>query len=94
MHCFGHGRLVSFVGLDAGFCVGRGRGNSCVSTRDYLIVTPQEVDQGAIGGFMMRRLLARGRGSALAFPMVFDCVGHGRVNSASLDIRDYRGLPD
>ena len=76
-----------------GFCFGRGRGNSCVSTRDYLIVTPPEGDQDTIGGFTMRRLLARGRGSALAFPMVFVCVGHGRVNSASLGIRDYRGLP-
>ena len=43
---------------------------------------------------MMRRVVARGRGSALAFPMVFDFVGHGRVNSASLGIRDYRGLSD
>jgi hypothetical protein len=65
-----------------GFCVGRGRGNSCVSTRDYLIVMPQEGDQGTIGGFMMRRLLARGRGSALAFPIT------------EIGIRDKKKIPN
>ena len=31
------------------FCVGLGRGNSRVGTRDYLIVTPQEgSDQGMV----------------------------------------------
>jgi hypothetical protein len=30
------------------FCVGLGRGNSRVGTRDYLIVTPQGSDQGMV----------------------------------------------
>ena len=38
-----------------------------------LIVTPQGSDQGMV----------------VALCMVFDCVGYGRGNSASLGVRDY-----